>query len=358
MNSPLPLLAALALAFSATRAATIDTFAGTGKNGFSGDGGPATAAQLSGPTGIARSPDGALFICDTENQRIRKVAPDGTITTFAGNGTRGYFGDGGAAIQAAMNEPYEVRFDASGNVYFVERLNHCVRRVDAKTGVISTIAGTGKAGFSGDGGPATAAEMNEPHSIGFDRAGDLFICDVKNHRVRKVAMKTGIISTFAGTGEKKPALDGSPFATAPLNGPRALDFDRAGDLWIALREGNAVLKIDIAAGTISRVAGTGKQGFTRNGGLAKDATLSGPKGLAVAPNGDVILADTESHSVRRIDAKSSKLELVAGTGKKGAGAAGDPLACPLDRPHGVFVDPNGTIFIGDTDSQRVRIVRP
>src|SRR4030095_2161788 len=166
------------------------------------------AAQLNQPFGITRGPDGALYVCDTGNHRIRRVALDGTISTVAGNGTHGWSGDGGSATSAALNEPYEVRFDTAGNMFFVERLNHLVRRVDAKSGIISTIAGTGVAGFSGDGGAAVKAQFSEPHSIGFDSEGDLYICDIRNHRVRKVDMKSGNISTFAGNGERKPTPEG------------------------------------------------------------------------------------------------------------------------------------------------------
>src|SRR5262249_11233702 len=193
---------------------TIGNFAGTGIKGFSGDGGPALSAQLDDPTGIARGPDGALYICDTGNHRIRKVTADGIIHTVAGTGEPGWSGDGGPATSAKLNEPYEVRFDSSGNIFWVERLSHSVRKCDAKTALISTIAGTGVAGFSGDGGLAARAALNEPHSIGFDQAGDLYICDVKNHRIRKVQMRTGKISTFAGTGEKDAFAEGSPFRTA------------------------------------------------------------------------------------------------------------------------------------------------
>src|SRR2546421_619608 len=167
-------------------AATISNFAGSGAKGFGGDGGPATAAQLADPAGIARGPDGALYICDTANHRIRKVTPDGKIVTVAGTGEKGYAGDGGPATAAKLNEPYEVRFDRVGNIFWVERLSHSVRRLETKTGRISTVAGTGVAGFSGDGGPANQAQLSDPHSIGFDAAGNLYICDVKNHRIRKV----------------------------------------------------------------------------------------------------------------------------------------------------------------------------
>ena len=336
---------------------TVLTFAGTGAKGLSGDGGPAVKAQLNDPSGIVRGPDGALYICDTANHRIRKVTRDGNITTVAGTGEAGWSGDGGPATAAKLNEPYEVRLDKAGNIFWVERLSHTVRKRDAKTGIISTIAGNGTAGFSGDGGPATNAQFNEPHSIGLDQTGDLYIADVKNHRIRKVDMKTGTISAFAGTGEQKPTPDGARFADAPLHGPRALDFDRDGNLWLALREGNAILKLNLAKGTAHHIAGNGTKGFTGNGGLAKEAALNGPKGLSVGPDGNVYIADTENHAIRRIDARTGTIHLVAGTGTRGDGPEGDPVKCQLARPHGVFVDSDGSVFIGDSETHRVRVIR-
>jgi streptogramin lyase len=338
--------------------AEIHTVAGTGTKGFSGDGGPAAQAQMNNVYGLVRGPDGALYVCDTDNQRLRRIAPDGTISTFAGSGRKGFSGDGGKATDAEMNEPYEVRFDAMGNCFVVERMNHCVRRINAKSGVISTVAGTGgKSGFGGDGGPAVEALLSEPHSIQFDRTGNLYICDIRNHRVRRVDMKTGIITTFAGTGESKPTPDGAKIAGTPLKGPRALDLDAAGNLWLALREGNAIYKLDLRAGTLHHVAGAGgKPGFAGNGGPAKDAVLGGPKGISVAPNGDVYFADTESHSIRRIDMKKGTVELVAGTGARGDGPEPTPAECKLSRPHGIFVDKDGTVFIGDSEAHRVRVI--
>jgi sugar lactone lactonase YvrE len=242
-------------------------------------------------------------------------------------------------------------------MFFVEMSNNLVRRVDARTRIISTVAGNGKEGFSGDDGPATSATLKQPHSIQFAPNGDLYSCDIGNHRIRKVNMKTGIIATFAGNGEHAPTADGVRIEGTPLNGPRAIDFDRAGNLWLALREGNQVLKLDLKTGTIHRVAGTGQKGFTGNGGPAKEATLSGPKGLAVAPNGNIYLADTESHSIRMIDLKRGTLELVAGTGEPGDGSDGDQMKCRMTRPHGIFVDKDGSVFIGDTETHRVRVIR-
>lgn len=363
MRSPfgLPLFAfilpAMALAVSVS-AAQITTFAGNGTKGFSGDGGPASAAQLSDPNGIARGPDGALYICDTMNHRVRKVTPDGRITTVAGNGTKGYSGDGGPALSATLNEPYEVRFDRAGNVCWVERLNHCIRELDVKTGRIRTLAGNGTSGFSGDNGPATAAQLSEPHSLAFDRDDNLYIADVRNHRVRKVDRRTGVITTLLGNGKRELPADGAKLgADTPVSGPRALDVGRDGSLWLALREGHAVLRLDLARGTVHRVAGTGEKGFSGDGGPALAAKLNGPKGVSVAPNGDIYVVDTENHVIRAIDVKSGTIRLIAGTGTRGDGPEGDPTRCALARPHGVYVDRDGACYIGDTETHRVRVVR-
>lgn len=352
------LLIIVALLASPASAGEVRTIAGTGEKGFSGDGGPATKAQLNNVYGLARGPDGALYVCDMDNHVIRRVDKDGTITTVAGNGTRGHSGDGGPATKAQLNEPYEVRFDADGHMFFVEMRGAVVRRVDGKTGIISTVAGTGKPGFSGDGGPARAAQFNQPHSIQFGPDGSLYVCDIGNHRVRRIDAKTGLITTFGGTGGRGPTPDGATLEGTPLNGPRAIDFDKAGDMWLALREGNAVYRIDMRAGTIHHVAGTGKKGFTGNGGPAKLATLSGPKGVSVSPvDGNVYLADTESHSIRFIDLKTGNLELLAGTGEKGDGPEPDPLKCRMNRPHGVFGDADGAVLVGDSEDHRVRVIR-
>jgi len=312
---------------------------------------------LHGPYGIARGPDDALYICDCDAQLVRRLSSDGKLSIVAGNGTRGYSGDGGPATAAQLSDPYEVRFDHRRDIYFVEMQNNVIRKVDHTTGVISTIAGTGKPGFSGDGGPAARAQLNQPHSIQFDARGDLYICDIANSRIRKVDMTTGVISTFAGTGKKAPTPDGSPRAGTPLNGPRAIDLDKAGNLWLALRDGNAVYKLDAVSDTWHRVAGTGAKGFTGNGGPALQATLSGPKGLSIGPDGNVYLTDTESHSIRRIDVKTGTIDVVAGDNISG-NATGSGSQARFKRPHGIFVDTDGAIFVGDTENDRVCVIRP
>ena len=351
------ILFSLLLLGTTLTAAEIRTVAGTGVKGSVGDGGPATAAQIDNPFGITRGPDGNLWFCEYTGQRVCKITADGKIHIVAGTGAKGYSGDGGPALNATFNLPHEIRFDKKGDLFIVDMTNHAVRKVDMKTGVISTFAGTGKPGYSGDGGPAKDAQFKQPHSIQFDPAGDLYICDIGNNVIRKVDMKTGIITTFAGTGKPGPTPDGAPIAGTPLNGPRSMDFDAQGNLWLVTRAGNQVFKFDLRSGKIHHIAGNGKAGFTGNGGPAKDATLSGPKGVSVAPNGNVYLADTESHTVRMIDMKRGTLELIAGTGEKGDGPEGDPLKCKMARLHGVFVDKDGSVFIGDSEAHRVRVVK-
>ncbi len=335
----------------------LKTFAGTGVKGSPNPEAFASQAQFNDPFGIARGPDGALYVCDTGNHQIQKISRAGIVSTVAGNGKRGYSGDGGPASKATLNEPYEVRFDRAGNLYFVEMQNHIVRCVEARTGMIRTVAGAGVAGFGGDGGPATKALMKQPHSIQFDASGKLFICDIGNHRIRVVDLASGLITTFSGTGARNATPDGTSAGNASLNGPRAIDFDRDGNLWLALREGNQILVWKRASDSFHLAAGTGVSGFTGNGGPALRATLSGPKGLSIGPDGNVYFADTGSHSVRRINLRTQFVELLAGTGKRGDGPDGPGAASSLAHPHGVFVDSDGSVFVGDTENHKIRILR-
>jgi len=252
--------------------------------------------------------------------------------------------------------PHELRFDRLGNIYIVERDNHVVRRIDGKTGVIHTVAGTGAPGFSGDGGPATNAQLRQPHSIVFDRDGTLLICDVGNHRIRRLHLDTGILETYAGTGEAKPTPDGAPVAGTALKGPRTLALAPNGDLYLALREGNAIYRIEASTQTLHHVAGTGESGYSGDGGPASTAKLGGPKGLAYAPDGVLYIADTENHAIRRIDLKTSRITTVLGMGERGDGPEPNPLACRLSRPHGVLFA-NDLLYVADSEAHRIRVLR-
>ena len=345
----------LALNFSAL-AAEIVTIAGTGKDEFSGDGGPALQAGVGQPFGLEIGPDDALYYCEFSNHIVRRLdLKTSQVTTVAGTGRQaGYAGDGGPATTALMNQPHELRFDAEGNYYISDMLGQAVRRVDGKTGVMTSVAGTGKAGFSGDGGLAKAAHFDLPISVLLDRSNGLLICDIKNHRVRRVDLGTGIVSTFAGTGEKKATPNGAPLAGTPLNGPRTLAIEADGSVIIVLREGNAVYRADLKTKTLQHIAGTGKQGFGGDGGDAKQAQLAGPKGVVVDHDGNVLLCDTENHTIRIIRKTTGVIESLIGDGKAGDGPDGDPRNCRLNRPHGVFVDAAGNIYVGDSNNNKVR----
>jgi len=336
-------------------AGVIETVAGSGEQGTVD--GHALRAHLDNPFGVIRGPDGALWFCEYTGHTVRRIDGEGNVTTVIGNGEAAYAGDGGSALSASLNKPHEIRFDREGNLYIADMLNHAIRKVDFRMDRIITVAGTGTAGFSGDGGLASNAQLKQPHSIQFGPKGDLYIADIGNNRVRVVDMKSGLIRTLAGNGSKDRSPDGGSFAKASLNGPRTLDFDRKGNLWLVLRNGNQVFELDLKSGLMHHRAGTGEKGFTGNGGPAKQATLSGPKGIALAPNGDAYLVDTESHSIRMIDASTGNLELVVGTGEKGDGPDGDPLNCGLARPHGIFLDDNGDLYIGDSETHKIRVLR-
>jgi DNA-binding beta-propeller fold protein YncE len=327
---------------------SVTTVIGNGEPGYS-DG------QVNNPYGLVIGPDSALYFCDLDNQRIRRLdLRTRRTTTIAGNGEKGHSGDGGPATSASLNLPHEIQFDPAGNLYIAERDNHVVRKVEGKTGIISTFAGTGVAGFSGDGGQAARAQLRQPHSIAIDGAARILICDVGNHRIRQVDLTSGSIDTYSGTGERQPTADGAPLTGTPLNGPRTLTFGD-GDLFLALREGNAIYRIAAKTATIHHVAGNGEQGYSGDGGPAVRARLAGPKGLAYAA-GNLYVADTENHVVRCIDVRSGIITTVLGTGQRGDGPEPDPLRCALNRPHGLLAVPGGRLYVGDSEAHRIRVL--
>ncbi len=329
---------------------TVTTLIGTGTPGFAD-------SNVNNPYGLVIGPDGGLYFCDLDNQRIRRLdLKTKRLMTIAGSGQRGYQGDGGLAKDASLNMPHELRFDAKGDLYIAERDNHVIRKVDMKTGVISTVAGTGAPGFGGDGGLGTKAQLRQPHSLLFDRDGTLLICDIGNQRIRRLHVDTGLIETYAGTGEAAATPEGAPVRGTPLKGPRTLAMAGNGDLFLALREGNAIYRIDAKAQTLHRVAGTGQQGYSGDGGPALNATLGGPKGLAYDGGENLYLADTENHAIRRVSLKTGIISTVLGTGERGDGPEANPLACKLSRPHGVLFA-NGVLFVSDSEAHRIRELR-
>ncbi len=345
----LALLAAVTLA----KAATVTTLIGNGMPGYS-------QTQVNNPYGMTIGPDGALYWCDLGSNRIRRMdLATHRVSDIAGNGQKAYKGDGGPALEASLSAPHELLFDSKGDLYFAERDNNVVRKVDMKTGIISTVAGTGVAGYSGDGGPGAKAQLRQPHCILRDREGSLLICDLMNHRIRKLDLDTGIIETYAGTGEGKPTPEGSPLAGTPLNGPRTMVLAPDGDLYLALREGNAILRLDAKTKTWHRVAGTGESGYSGDGGHALNAKfggsmarMAGPKGMTLGPNNSLIVADTESQAIRKIDLATGVITTILGTGVLGDGPETDPLECKLNRPHTVLFA-GGVLYVGDSEAHRI-----
>jgi len=340
------------------RAGSVRTIAGTGSPGYEPEGAnglPATETPVDNPYGVVVGPDGALYFCEVDTGRTRRLdLGNGRITTVAGNGVKAYTGDGGPALEASFSAPHEIRFDAGGHLFVVERDAHVVRRVDARTRLVTTVAGTGEAGFSGDGGPATRAQLRQPHSIAFDERGNLLVCDIGNGRVRLLNMSAGTIVTLSGTGTRDGTPDQGPLGGTPLRGPRSVDTDGSGNAYLVLREGNAVFHLDLRAARLRRIAGTGETGYTGDGGPASSATFNGPKGIAYSSADRALyIVDTENHVIRRMSLESGLLETVLGTGERGDGPDGDPLACRLSRPHGVFVHER-VVYVSDSESHRIR----
>ena len=390
--------------------------AGTGMSGFSGDGGPATEAQLNNPRGVWADGMGNLYIADTNNNRIRKVAA-GFISTVAGNGTAGYAGDGGAATSTRINNPQGVSVDASGNIYIADTGNNRIRKVSA--GIISTVVNTSGNQTStppdftyplGDAAAATAATLNGPRSVFVDAAGDIYIADTGNNRIRKVTTSTGIISTVAGisgnySGPYLPLGDGGAATSAQLDSPRSVFVDSALNIYIADRNNNEIRKVTASDGKINTIVNTSRTaGYSGDGGVATAAHIDSPNGVCVKSTGEVIIADTNNSCLRQVsvtntistlpmtagpglnapqgmatyyDAAQKKLFLyiadqgnnrirqldtatnaivtVAGTGT--AGYTGDGVAATsarINNPYGVSVDAVGNIYIADTGNNRIR----
>jgi DNA-binding beta-propeller fold protein YncE len=334
----------------------ISTAVGTGERGYAGDGGPAERAQLNGPFDLGFDTTGNLYFSDTFNHCIRRLdARTHIITTVAGCGEAGYSGDGGPATRARFNEPYGIAVDNAGNIYVADRHNHCVRRVDATSGIVTTFAGNGASGYNGDDGAASRAGMVEPNGLALDTAGNrLFIADVADHRVRVVDLASGIIWTFAGTGEAEHSGDGGPATMAGIHGARAVKVAADGSVYILERQGSTLRRVDPNTGIISKTAGTGGRGFAGDGGPASAAVFDAPKEFALTRDGNLLIVDTENHAIRLIDSRTGMIARIAGGRQGGDGDGGPARAAALDRPHGAAVAADGSIYIGDTNNHRVR----
>ena len=335
----------------------IQTYVGTGEKGYAGDGGPANQALCTEPFMCDFDSAGNLFYSESRNNVIRRVdKATGIVTTVAGNGEAGYSGDGGPATQATMREPYSLQVDrGNGDIYIVDRLNAVVRKVDAATGIITTVAGTGEQGYSGDGGPGNQAMFREPNDCFLDGKGGLLIADIQDQRIRRLDLATGIINTFAGNGEKERAGDGKPALEASIMGARAVCMDSKGNTYICEREGNGVRKVD-ANGVMSTVAGNGERGYEGDGGPALTATWGSPKAIRCDAQDNLVVVDTENHAIRRIDAATGIVTTIAGGRLGGEGDGGPATEAGMDRPHGCGIDAQGNIFVADSNNHRVRVV--
>ena len=333
----------------------IDTVAGDGSWVYAGDGGMATQSPIFLPMGVLTDAAGNMFIADSNNYRIRRVdGQTGLMSTYAGDGTPGFAGDGGPATQAEINGPSGLALDGAGNLYFVDSANDVIRRVDAVSGVISTVAGMGGAqGYSGDGGLPTSARLTLPEGIALDSAQNLYIADTGNNVVRVVALGTGIIRTLAGTGAAGYNGDGMPATQAQLNGPWGLAVAQDGSVYVADSVNNRVRRVSLQ-GNISTVAGIGSESFSGDGGPATQAALAAPVALLFDPAGNLYIADSHNNRVRKVYAFSGNIATITGTdGEQFAGDGGPGNLASLYGPYALYLDQAGNLLVADMFHNRI-----
>jgi len=340
--------------------AILKTIAGNGATGFAGDMGAATGARLNRPYGLTVDAGGNLYILDQHNFRVREVDASATITTIAGDGVRNFYGDGDLASQAEISKGYAVAVDAAGNFYIADTENQRIRRVDRGTGVISTVAGTGVAGYNGDGMASATAELSNPQGVAVDMAGNLYIADTGNHRIRKVSVASGVITTISGTSAGADTADGVPVVNAELDTPVALAVDSDGNVYFSDSGAvSYVRRIDAATGMVNTVAGTGTQGYSGDGIAATAAQLNNPQGIALDGSGNLYIADAGNFRVRKVDVANGIISTVAGSGVSASnGDGGEAAAGAFVEPVGVAVDSLGNVYVADAGAAAVRGVVP
>lgn len=337
---------------SGASSGTITTVAGNNNTGFFGDNGLATLARLNAPAGVTVDASGNFYIADSNNNRIRKVDSKGIITTVAGSAFAGYSGDHAAATSAMLNGPVSVAVDGSGNLYIADQLNNVIRKVTS-AGIITTFAGTGVAGYNGDNIAAATAQLNLPSSVAVDSSGNVFIADYSNQRIREVVAASGNITTVAGTGTAGFSGNAGAATAALLSAPIAIALDSTGNLYICDSGNNRIRKV--AGGNISTIAGNGTAGSTGDNAAATSAELANPTGVAVDASGNVFISDTVNQRVRKVS--GTNIYNAAGIGTAGfAGDGASALRAELNGPFGLAVDSKGNLYIADSRNQAIRKV--
>lgn len=338
------------------KAQIVYTYAGNGIAGFSGDGGPATLAQVNSPDFITIDAGGNIYFGDNTNTRIRKVTPSGIITTIAGTGVAGFSGDGGPATSAQIKGPKGIAIDAVGNIYFVDRANLRIRKINT-TGIISTIAGTGASSYTGDGGPATSATLGWPWDIKIDASGNIIFSDFGNHCIRKIDA-AGIITTIVGNGNQGNSGDGGPATSALLNFPTGITFDGVGNLIIANGHSSANIRKVNTSGIINSICGTGVAGYSGDGGPATSAQTYLPDGITLDASGNIYFCDGYNYRIRKINT-SGIISTIAGIGTTGySGDGGLATLAQMEYPTGIAIDASGNIYFADPYNNRVRVICP
>ena len=336
---------------------TITRVAGTGTPAMSGDGGPALSATLNEPRDTAIGPDGSIYLTDTFNNRIRRIDEvTGIITTVAGTGSDVYNGDNIPATQASLKWPHDVTVADDGTLYIADSDHHRVRRVDADTGIITTVLGTGRSGTSGDNGLGTKALLKKPKSVAL-YGGGLYVADLSN-RVRRLDLATGIVTTVAGNGAAGYSGDGGPATLARLNTPQRIAIDSTGSIYIADTGNNRIRRVDGTTGIITTVAGTGVAGFSGDNGQGKAARLKAPRGVTLEGDGTLYIADSGNNRIRKLDLASGVITTIAGSAKGFSGDGGPASAARFTNPRGLTVDAAGRLIVCDTLNSVIRVITP